>query len=289
MLYAIIAGILIGLFYALVGLGLNFIFGVMKVVNLAHGDFLMLGAFGAYFSYNLWHINPIISVFIEFVVFALLGIVVYYGFVPRLVNSKDPEMLSLILFFGVSQVIEALATMAFGANPVSMNVNMFGPSIHLFGQAYPSYMFVSFFVSLVILILMFLFIYKTKSGTAIRAIMGNREEAASNGISINRYSSLAFGIGIGIAAVAGVFAPFVIGGVDPTTGVDLTMISFAIIVIGSLGNPIGTVLGGLVYGVSMMLMQTYLSSWSGIAPYVLLILILLIRPSGLLGRRVRNA
>ncbi|KPV45110.1 amino acid ABC transporter [Alicyclobacillus ferrooxydans] len=289
MLYAIIAGILIGLFYALVGLGLNLIFGVMKVVNLAHGDFLMLGAFGAYVSYQLWHINPIVSVLIEFVVFALLGMLIYFGFVPRLVQSKDPEMLSLILFFGVSQVIEALATMAFGVNPVSFNVNMFGPSLELFHQAYPSYLFVPFVVSLVLLALMFFFIYKTKPGTAIRAIMGSRDEAAANGISIHRYSSLAFGIGIGLAAVAGVFAPFVVGGVDPTTGTDLTTISFAIIVIGSLGNPIGTIFGGLVYGISMMLMQTYLPSWASIAPYVLLILILLIRPSGILGRGVRHA
>ena len=106
---------------------------------------------------------------------------------------------------------------------------------------------------------------------------------------MHRVSAIAFGIGIALAAIAGVFAPFMLGTITPAMGVETTITSFAVIVIGSLGNPLGTVLGGIIYGVSYMLMQTYLSSWANLLPYLLLIAILLVRPSGLLGRQVRRA
>jgi hypothetical protein len=111
---------------------------------------------------------------------------------------------------------------------------------------------------------------------------GNREGRAS-------VSAIAFGIGLALAAIAGVFAPFMLGSMTPAMGVDVTVTSFTVIVIGSLGNPLGTVLGGLIYGVSYMFMQSYFSSWANLLPYLLLIAILLVRPSGLLGRQVRRA
>ncbi len=119
--------------------------------------------------------------------------------------------------------------------------------------------------------------------------MSQRDEALASGINVSRVSALAFGIGLGVAAVAGAFAPLMLGSVTPAIGVSLTVVSFTVIIIGSLGSPLGTVLGGLIYGVALMVMQTYWSSWSGLLPYVLLIAILLVRPSGLLGRKVRHA
>ena len=106
---------------------------------------------------------------------------------------------------------------------------------------------------------------------------------------MHRVSAIAFGIGLALAAIAGVFAPFMLGSVTPAMGVDINIASFAVIVVGSLGNPLGTVLGGIVYGISLMFMQSYFSSWANLLPYLLLIFILLVRPSGLLGRQVRRA
>lgn len=288
--YTLAAGILFGIFYALLGLGLNLIFGVLKIVNLAHGDFVMLGAYGAYVAYTYANVNPLITILIEIVVFCIVGIIIYYGMIPRLLRSEDPEMLSLILFFGVSQVIEALAVFAFGINPQTINLNVFGNHpLHLFGQQFQTSWWVSVVVSIVAILLLYLFLYRSKLGMATRAIMGNREETASSGINVNRVSALSFGIGIALAGVAGAVMPFMLGGIYPTMGVGVTVTSFAVIVIGSLGNPIGAVLGGLVYGVAEMLMQTYLPSWANLAPFVLLLLILLIRPSGLLGKGARYA
>ncbi|PWI57807.1 branched-chain amino acid ABC transporter permease [Sulfoacidibacillus thermotolerans] len=290
MLFTLISGILIGIFYGLMGLGLNFIFGVMKIVNLAHGDFVMLGAFGVYLAYSVWNLNPLIALGIELVIFLAIGIPLYYGFVPRLLKSRDPEMLSLILFFGLSQVIESLASFAFGTNPDTVNPTVFGSQpVNIFGQSIQMSWIVAVLISLLAMAFMYGYLYHTKIGIATRAIMGHRTEAMSSGINVHRVSAIAFAIGIALAITAGSMTPFVLGGIYPSMGVDLTTTSFAVIVIGSLGNPLGTILGGLIYGICLMLMQTYLPSWSSLVPYLLLILILLFRPSGLLGRRERNA
>jgi branched-chain amino acid transport system permease protein len=305
LVYALVAGLLFGLYFSLVGIGLNLVFGVMRIVNLAHGDFLMLGAFIAVGVSALAGLDPLFAVPLAFVVFVLAGLVLYYLLVPRLQGSVDPEMLSIILFFGLSQVIEALATIAFGTSERSiasnelgkilagLRVNVFGGDadgpVELFGQSFPASWVISAAVSVIAIFLVYLYLYRTRLGTLTRAVMSRREEAFATGINVDRVSAVAFGIGLGLAAVAGVFAPFMFGSVTPAFGEDATVTSFAIVVLGSLGNPIGTALGGVVYGVSYMVVQTYLSSWADLLPYVLLILILLLRPSGLLGRRVRVA
>ena len=114
--YSLLAGLLFGLYFSLIGLGLNLVFGVMRIVNLAHGDFLMLGAFLAFWLFTLFALNPVPAIVIAFLVFASVGLPLYYLLVPRLLRAKDPEMLSFILFFGLSQVIEAVTTIAFGTS-----------------------------------------------------------------------------------------------------------------------------------------------------------------------------
>jgi len=119
--------------------------------------------------------------------------------------------------------------------------------------------------------------------------MAQKQEAVAIGIDVHKISAIAFGIGTGLAATAGVFAPFMLGSFTPSIGVPLDLTSFAVVIIGSLGNPLGTVLGGMIFGVSLMLMRTYFSSFADLLPNLVLIGVLLIRPSGLLGKRVRHA
>ncbi len=288
--YSLLAGLVFGLYFSLVGLGLNLVFGVMRIVNLAHGDFLMLGAFGAFWLFNLSGLNPVWSVFIMLAVFTALGLPLYYLLVPRLQRAKDPEMLSIILFFGLSQVIEALATIVFGPSERSIPGRVFGGGpVSLFGQSLPVAWVVSAVASGVAVLFIYVYLYRTRLGYLTRAVMVHREEALATGIDVDRVSAIAFGIGIALAAIAGVFAPFMLGSVTPAMGPDINIQSFAVIVVGSLGNPLGTILGGIVYGISLAFMQSYFSSWANLLPYVLLIFILLVRPSGLLGRQVRSA
>jgi branched-chain amino acid transport system permease protein len=287
--YTILAGLLFGLYFSLIGLGLNLIFGVMRVVNLAHGDFLMLGAFSAYWLFQLFGLNPVVSIALVVVAFVAVGLPLYYLLVPRLLAAKDPEMLSIILFFGLSQVIQALATIAFGTSERSIPGRVMGSGpIAILGQNFPIAWIVSGIVSAVAVAAIYFYLYWTRLGYLTRAVMVHREEAISTGINVHRVSAIAFGIGLALAALAGIFASFMLGSITPAMGTDTTITSFAVIVIGSLGNPLGTVLGGLVYGVSYMFMQTYFSSWANLLPYLLLIVILLVRPSGLLGKQVRS-
>ena len=163
-----------------------------------------------------------------------------------------------------------------------------GP-VTVFGQTFPAAWVMSAATSLVCVLLVYVYLYRTRLGYLTRAVMSRRDEALASGIDVHRVSAVAFAIGLVLAAISGVFAPFMLGSITPAMGVEATVTSFAVIVVGSLGNPLGTVLGGLVYGISYMLVQTYLSTWANLLPYVLLIAILLARPTGLLGRRVRLA
>lgn len=288
--YTVISGILFGLFCSLMGIGLNLIFGVMRFVNLAHGDFLMLGAYGAYFAYTLYGISPAIAVVIEIIVMIAVGAAIYYAFVPRLLRSRDPEMLSLIFFFGISQVIQALAVIFFSNNPRSIVWSALGTANYqVLGQSFQESWVVSALISVIAIILVYVYLYHTKIGYATRAVMGSLEEAASSGINVHRVSAWAMGIGLALAAAAGTLSPFLLGSITPDMGSDITTTSFSIIIIGSLGNPLGTVLGGLIFGLSSMFMQSYIPSWANLVPYLLLFLILLFKPSGLLGKVVRHA
>jgi branched-chain amino acid transport system permease protein len=288
--YSLLAGLIFGLYFSLVGLGLNLVFGVMRIVNLAHGDFLMLGAFAAIWLYKVLGLNPVATVFVVLVVFTAVGLPLYYLLVPRLLRAKDPEMLSIILFFGLSQVIEALATITFGPGERSIPGSVLGTGpVHLLQQSFPVAWVVSGTVSAAAMLGVYLYLYRTRLGYLTRAVMVHRDEALATGIDVHKVSAIAFGVGLALAAIAGIFAPFMFGSVTPAMGVEINIQSFAVIVVGSLGSPLGTVLGGLIYGVSLMFMQTYFSSWANLLPYLLLIVVLLVKPSGLLGRQVRGA
>ena len=154
--YALVAGVLFGLYFSLVGIGLNLVFGVMRIVNLAHGDCLMLGAFIAFGVVALFGIDPLFAVPLAFVIFLIAGLLLYWVLVPRLQGSTNPEMLSIILFFGLSQVVEAVTTIFLGTSERSIQsralgtvfstikVKWFGGSpnsggpVQIFGQGFPA-------------------------------------------------------------------------------------------------------------------------------------------------------
>jgi len=287
--FTLLAGVMFGLFFALVGMGLNLIFGVMRVVNLAHGDFMMLGAFGAFWAYNLLGWNPLVTVPVQGLAFVLGGMALYYLLLPRLAALKDFEMISLVLFFGLSQVLEALAVMAFGNDPRSISRPVFGQApVHFLGQTFPAAWPVNAAVSLVFILLVYLYLYRTRAGYATRAVMASRLEAAASGVNVDRISALAFGIGLVLASVAGMESLFMLGSVSPSFGSGITITAFAVIVLGGLGDPVGTLLGGLIYGIALMVMESYLSSWANILPYILLLATLLVRPGGILGKEARR-
>ena len=287
--YAIIGGILYGIFFSLIGIGLNLIFGVMRIINLAHGQFIVLGGYAAWVVSRHFGFNPLWGVPLTIVAAVIIGYPLYYAVVPRLQRSQDPEMLSFILFFGIGQMLEALTLLGFGADQRSLPSEALGSgNIGVFSQEFPDSWWWAAGFSIAAIVALWLYFTRTKLGYATRAIMANRDEALATGISVNKVSALAFVAGLALAGIAGVFLPYLLSSVSPDQGSELTTTSFAIVIIGSLGNPLGTVIGGLVFGLGTMLMQTYYSSWSNLVPYVLLLVIVLIRPTGLLGKAVRS-
>ncbi len=290
LLYALVGGILYGIFFTLVGLGLNLIFGVMRIINLAHGQFIVLGGYGAWLLAQHFGLNPLWALPLSVLGALLLGWPLYRGVVPRLQRSGDPEMLSFILFFGIGQILESLTELAFGADQRSLPDGALGSgNLGVLGQQFPDSWWVAAAVSVAALVLLWLYFSRTRLGYATRAVMANREEAVATGINVRQVSTIAFVAGLALAGMAGVFVPYLLGSVSPDLGGGLTTTAFAIVIIGSLGNPLGTIVGGLVFGLGTMIMQTYYSSWSNVVPYALLLVIVLIRPSGLLGKAVRVA
>jgi branched-chain amino acid transport system permease protein len=290
LIYSLVAGVLFGLYFTLIGIGLNLIFGVMKLVNLAHGDFIVVGGFLACALFAAAGISPLVTAGLLLVPMFLVGVALYYGIVRKLRLSRDAEMLSLILFFGVSKIMEAAAGLVLGTSEQSIPSFALGAGpMTLLGQSFPKTWIYAAAVSTIAVIAVYLYLYKTRLGVLTRAVMDNDDEAVMTGINVDQICAIALGISLVLAGVAGVFAPFMFGSITPATGVDLSVAAFAVIVIGTLGNPLGTVLGGITYGTGLMLMQTYMSSWANVLPNILLIAVLLVRPQGLLARQVRSA
>src|ERR1041385_2408124 len=179
--YTILAGLLFGLYFTLIGLGLNLVFGVMRIVNLAHGDFLMLGAFLAFWLFTLYDLNPVPAVPVAFALFLLAGLPLYFLLVPRLLAAQDPEMLSFILFFGFSQVIEAVTTIAFGTSERSIPGGELGQAVawvaslvtgeevesgpvDILGQTFPAAWIASAVASALAVLLIYVYLYQTRLG-----------------------------------------------------------------------------------------------------------------------------
>src|SRR3974390_274028 len=193
LIYALVAGVLFGLYFSLVGIGLNLVFGVMRIVNLAHGDVLMLGAFIALGVVTLAGIDPLFAVPLAFVVFVLVGLLLYWVLVPRLQGSVNPEMLSIILFFGLSQVIEAITTIFAGTSERSIQSRLLGTvfttikvkwfggqpgrggPIQIFGPSSRAPWVFAAVTSLVAIGLVYLYLYHTRLGTLTRAVMSRRD------------------------------------------------------------------------------------------------------------------
>src|ERR1700753_3273042 len=189
LIYALVAGVLFGLYFSLVGIGLSLVFAVMRIVNLAHGDILMLGAFIAIGVVTLAGIDPLFAAPLAFVVFVLVGLVLYWVLVPRLQGSVNPEMLSIILFFGLSQVIEAITTIFAGTSERSIQsrclvtvlstsrAKLFGVQpgasgpVQIFGQGFPAPWVIAAITSLVAIALVYFYLYRTRLGTLTRAGM----------------------------------------------------------------------------------------------------------------------
>jgi len=273
----LIRGVMLGSLYALVGMGLTLVWGVVGIVNIAHGEFVMLGAYLAFWSFSLLHLNPLLSVVLAIPVFFFAGTMIHKWITERL--TKAPELSALILTFGMSILIWNLAQF-FWTNTYRSVPYLTG-SFPFFGLVFAKSKTVSFFLAIGITAALFAFLKYSRLGKGIRATSQNPEVALVCGINTIKMRAVTFGMGIGLAGAAGaiVSLQWVI---FPQMGASYVSKAFAIVVLGGLGNIQGALAGGLIIGVLESLTTQYWSAkMAQIIPSITILLILLLRPTGL--------
>jgi branched-chain amino acid transport system permease protein len=277
----LVSGILAGALYAMVALGLALIFGVMRVINIAHGPLLMLGAYTTWFLWAQFGLNPYLSLPISMALLFLLGVVLQRTLVFRVIDA--PELSSLLLTFGVSIALVNLAQLAFTSD---LRAVEFITGSWLVGPvALSKPRTIAFGFAAGITALAFVFLQKTRLGKAIRATSQSREVAMVCGIDVRRIHLLSFGLASALAAAGGTLIAVMVA-IQPEMGQIWTFKSFLVIVLGGAGNYPGALLGGLLLGLVEQLASLFLTTQlSEAVAYVLLVLALLVRPTGLLGGR----
>ncbi len=280
---ATINGLLIGGIYTLVACGLTLIYGVLHIINFAHGSMLMLAMFGVYYLLNKLGVDPYLALLVMVPVMYLFGYWLYRLLIGRLANGKDENILLITL--GLSILIENLALMFFKGDSRTITVAYsdkmveIGPTLVSFPKV------VSFGAAMLLCVVLGLVIQRTDIGKAIRAVAKERVGARLVGIDVERVFAIAYGIGVAtLGAAACLLMPIFY--VSPTTGHVFVMVAFTVVVLGGMGSFLGAVVGGLIVGLTESFGGLFLGESLGqIGISLIFILILLFRPQGLFGAK----
>jgi branched-subunit amino acid ABC-type transport system permease component len=278
---SLVDGLLLGFIYGIAAMGLSLIWGVMNVINLSHGPIIALGMFGVYLAFTGIGLNPYLSLVLVAVGGLLLGVLIYWGAVHRVIDA--PHLSSLLATFAVNMIIIGIGTAIFTTSP--RNVDFSLGSLALGPITLPWTRVAAALASALVTALLYLFLQRTQPGKAIRAVSDNRAAAELMGIPTSWILALAFGLGTMLATISGgliaTFFPFTI-----LAGGSYELKSFVICVLGGLGNPLGALVGGLLLGALEGVIPAFMeTSWVPVLEFVLFILILLVRPQGLFGSK----
>jgi branched-chain amino acid transport system permease protein len=279
---ALISGILIGGVYALIGIGLTIIFGVMRIINFAHGDILMVGMYITFFLFTLLHVDPFVSIVITGPLMFLFGALLQMVFVNRVLSALPQNQ--ILLTIGLGLIMSNSVMLAFTSDYRILTTKYSSSSMKLAGISISTPLVISFSITAAITAVLYWFLLKTDTGQAIRATAQDREAARLMGINVGRMSILAFGLGSALAGTAGaLISPTYY--IFPQVGSAFTLKAFVITVLGGMGSVIGATLGGVIIGVAESIGGVYFGAgWKEVVVFVLFLLILLFKPSGLLGR-----
>jgi branched-chain amino acid transport system permease protein len=284
LLEQVVNGLVLGGYYLLIAIGLSLIFSVGGVVNLAHGAFYALGAYLSYTIARYLGFGP--SVVLSPVAVALLGIL-FERFLLRRFYAADP-ILSLLVTFGLAMIAEQLIRMIWGASPLSVNMPpAFKGSVFLGDFLFSRYRLLFLAVVVAVLTSIWLLLHKASFGRVVRAGIQRPDMVAALGIRLQPYMTAIVMLGVGMAALAGaLFAPITI--VHPAMGAEVLTVAFVVVVIGGLGSFWGVVMSALLVGVVRGITIHFVPAAGEASMYVLMFLVLLIRPRGLLGERIEK-
>jgi branched-chain amino acid transport system permease protein len=280
---ATINGLLIGGIYTLVASGLTLIYGVLHIINFAHGSLLMLAMFGVFYLLTKLGIDPYLSLFIMVPAMYLLGYLLYKGLIGRLSGGKDENILMITL--GLSILIENLALLFFKGDTRTISVSYSDTMVPIGPALVALPKIISFVASMAICAVLGLMMQRTDLGKAIRAVSRERTGARLVGIDVDRVFAISYGIGLAtLGAAACLMMPIFY--VSPTTGNVFVMVAFTVVVLGGMGSFLGAVVGGLIVGLTESFGGLFLGESLGqIGISLTFILILLLKPSGLFGAK----
>ncbi len=281
----LISGLSLGSIYALIALGYTMVYGIAKMLNFAHGDVIMVGAYMVITTVFRMHVPPLIAVVLSVIICAVLGVLIeFLAYRPL---RKAPALAVLITAIGVSYLLQNLALLIFGSEQQSFPTILSLPSFEIRGVTVDGITLATLAVTAVIMIALTLFINKTKMGKAMRAVSEDKEAAELMGISVNKTISITFAIGSALAAVASVFYGAAYTYITPTTGSMPGIKAFTAAVFGGIGSIPGAMLGGILLGLIEQLSKTYISTlWADAIVFGVLVLILVVKPTGLLGHKI---
>ena len=281
-LQSVLSGILVGGVYALIGIGLTIIFGVMRVINFAHGDLLMLGMYATWYVFTKLGWDPYVALVITVPLLFLWGAFLQKVFINRVLDALPQNQ--ILLTIGLGLIMSNSMMLAFTSDYRILTTSYSSSSFDVLGLSVSQPLLYSFLVTAAITAALFWFLQRTDTGQAIRATAQDRDAAQLMGINVRWTSVLAFGIGSALAGAAGaLIAPTYY--IYPQVGSAFTLKAFVIVVLGGMGSIVGATLGGLIIGMTESLAAIYVASGlKELVVYVLFLALLLFKPSGLLGK-----
>ena len=284
----LINGLSLGSIYAIIALGYTMVYGIAKMLNFAHGDVIMIGAYIAFCGLQYWGIPPVLAILLAMVFCTVLGVTIE-GFAYRPLRQAT-SLAVLITAIGMSYLLQNIALMIWGANPNFFPTTFINGSNFRLGQLnISSATLFTIAANVIIMVTLTLFTSRTKLGKAMRCVSEDRGAAELMGINVNRTISLTFAIGSALAAIAGVPLCSSYPILQPTTGSMPGIKAFTAAVFGGIGSIPGAMLGGILLGVIEIFGKAYISTELGDAiVFAVLIIVLLVKPAGLLGKPMRE-
>jgi branched-chain amino acid transport system permease protein len=282
----LIGGLLMGGIYALIAAGFSLQYGVARVLNVSHGEFIMLGAFATWSLYTLWGVNPLISVILCAPIFFIIGFVIHRTYFKRLRISSESlavfEGNSMLASFGLLFILQNIALIVWGA-PVKGYSYLAYP-VSFFGAVFSANRIVTLFASAILGFIFYLFLARTRLGKAIRAAAQDPDAAELMGVKIHQVLGLCFGFGAMMAGLGGLLISMTSVMITPFMGMEYTLIAIIVVVLGGLGNIKGSFIGGFILGLVGTIVSYIQPGLSLVAYYLIFLLLLSVRPTGILGK-----
>jgi branched-chain amino acid transport system permease protein len=280
----VILGLLLGGVYVAVALGFSLVWGILNIVNLAHGALVIVGSYVTWLLFTRLHVDPFLSLPVDALVLFVIGYALQRGVVNRVIRA--PLLFTFLLTFGINLVIVSLLLLIFTANPGSVTPSYSGSGLELGSIIIPYIRLAGLAVALVMAGILWVILNRTRIGAAILAVGADRDAAQLVGVDLRHMYALTFAIGGALAGVAGgIISTF--QSITPTAGDPYTLQAFVVVILGGLGRVSATVAGGLAFGLIEVLGQSAPGLSSGYAnaiAFFVLVLVLIVRPRGLLGR-----